>query len=128
MKQETEHTVFIVDDDEAVRGALEMLVKSVGLSVKTFEHGQAFLDQYEPADTGCLVLDMIQDRNLARSTISTNLAKLSPREKEVMDMVEIVLCPTRICQLCWNISKIALVNSYAVNSDPNKLDTQGFSQ
>ncbi len=156
MKQETKHTVFIVDDDEAVRGGLEMLVKSVGLSVKTFEHGQAFLDQYEPADTGCLVLDirmpimgglelqqelrnrnsslpiifitghgdipmavkaviegavdfiskpfrdqelldciqrairgldMIQDRNLVRSTITTNLAKLSPREKEVMDMV-----------------------------------------
>ena len=156
MKQETEYTVFIVDDDAAVRDALEMLVKSVGLSVKIFEHGQAFLDQYEPADTGCLVLDirmpvmgglelqqelrnrnsslpiifitghgdipmavkavkegavdfiskpfrdqelldciqraireldMIQDRNLARSTISTNLAKLSPREKEVMDMV-----------------------------------------
>jgi len=58
MKQETEHTVFIVDDDAAVRDALEMLVKSVGLSVKTFEHGQAFLDQYEPADTGCLVLDI----------------------------------------------------------------------
>ena len=32
-------------------------------------------------------LGMIQDRNLVRSTIFTNLAKLSPREKEVMDMV-----------------------------------------
>ena len=156
MKQETEHTVYIVDDDEAVRGALEMLVKSVGLSAETFDSAIVFLDQYDPAKSGCLILDIRmpvmgglelqqelrnrnsslpiifitghgdipmavkavkdgavdfiskpfrdqelldcihrairdldenQDRNLSRSTISTNLAKLSPREKEVMDKV-----------------------------------------
>lgn len=156
MKQVTEHTIFIVDDDEAVRGALEMLVKSVGLSAETFDSAIAFLDQYDPKKSGCLILDVRMpvmgglelqqelrkrksalpiifitghgdipmavkavkegavdfiskpfrdqelldcinrairdldkqhDRNLAKSKVATNLAKLSPREKEVMDMV-----------------------------------------
>jgi len=50
--------VFIVDDDEAVRNSLRLLVKSVGLSAVTANSAQEFLATYVPADPGCLILDV----------------------------------------------------------------------
>lgn len=50
--------VFIVDDDEAVRNSLRLLVKSVGLVASTSPSAQEFLASYDPADPGCLVLDV----------------------------------------------------------------------
>lgn len=51
-------TVFVVDDDEAVRKGLDLLLRSIGLSVETFGSAQEFLDRYEPTRPGCLVLDV----------------------------------------------------------------------
>lgn len=51
-------TVFIVDDDEAVRDSLGFLMQSVGLKARSFESAQAFLDAYQSHDAGCLVLDI----------------------------------------------------------------------
>ncbi len=51
-------TVFVVDDDEAVRTSLRLLLKSVGLPVETFASAQEFLDQFDPNRAGCLVLDI----------------------------------------------------------------------
>lgn len=53
-----EPTVFVVDDDEAVRGGLRRLMESVSLRVETYESAQAFLDNYHPERHGCLVLDV----------------------------------------------------------------------
>lgn len=50
--------VHVVDDDQAVRASLELLIRSVGLSVKTFSSAQAFLENYQSDETGCLVLDI----------------------------------------------------------------------
>jgi hypothetical protein len=50
--------VFIVDDDEAVRNSLRLLVKSVGLPAVTADSAQEFLATYAPADPGCLILDV----------------------------------------------------------------------
>ncbi len=50
--------VFIVDDDEAVRNSLRLLVKSVGLSAVTANSAQEFLATYDAADPGCLILDV----------------------------------------------------------------------
>ncbi|MBS0578213.1 MAG: response regulator transcription factor [Proteobacteria bacterium] len=50
--------VFIVDDDEAVRSSLRMLVKSVGLPASVARSAQEFLELYDPAQPGCLVLDV----------------------------------------------------------------------
>ena len=36
-------TVFVVDDDPGVRGAIQGLLKSVGLHAETFESPQEFL-------------------------------------------------------------------------------------
>jgi len=55
---EAEPTVFIVDDDEAVRRSLSLLAKSVGLKSRCFEDPREFLDSYDPAEPGCLVLDV----------------------------------------------------------------------
>ena len=51
-------TVFVVDDDEAVRTSLRLLLKSVGLPVETYAAAQEFLDQFDPDRAGCLVLDI----------------------------------------------------------------------
>ena len=53
-----EPTVFVVDDDEAVRDSMKWLVESVGLRVEIFESAQAFLAGYDPGRPGCLVLDV----------------------------------------------------------------------
>jgi two-component system response regulator DctR len=53
-----EPTVFIVDDDEAFRDSVQELVSSVGLAAQTFRSALEFLDAYDPARPGCLVLDV----------------------------------------------------------------------
>ena len=54
----TQPCVFIVDDDEAVRDGLEMVMETVGLACLTFESAEHFLDHYDQTTPGCLVLDM----------------------------------------------------------------------
>ena len=55
---ESEPTVFIVDDDSAVLKGLRLLVKSLRMNVETYLSAQEFLDSYDPARPGCLVLDV----------------------------------------------------------------------
>lgn len=50
--------VYVVDDDPSVRVAMERLLKSVGLTVKTFGSAQEFLDQATPEWSGCLLVDL----------------------------------------------------------------------
>ncbi len=50
--------VYIVDDDDAVRNSLRLLTRSVGLNATTFQSAQDFLDNYDAAEPGCLVLDV----------------------------------------------------------------------
>ena len=51
-------TVFIVDDDEAVRDSITELLESVGLVAQAYDSAAAFLEGYEPDRSGCLVLDV----------------------------------------------------------------------
>jgi two-component system response regulator FixJ len=53
-----EPIVFIVDDDDAVRGSLQLLMKSVGLVPNTLGSAREFLDRYDPKQPGCLILDV----------------------------------------------------------------------
>lgn len=50
--------VYVVDDDEAVRGSLRMLLKSVGLGTETYASGNEFLERYDPNRVSCLVADI----------------------------------------------------------------------
>ena len=51
-------TVFIVDDDDAVRDSISELVESVGLPAAAYDSALAFLAAIEPDRPGCLVLDV----------------------------------------------------------------------
>jgi two-component system response regulator FixJ len=56
--KERSPVVFIVDDDEAVRSSLRLLLKSVGLVPAALGSAREFLDKYDPTQPGCLVLDV----------------------------------------------------------------------
>src|SRR6185437_13597420 len=51
-------TVFVVDDEESVRGSLRFLLRSAGLESHAFGSAPEFLAAYDPAQPGCLVLDV----------------------------------------------------------------------
>ncbi len=54
----TGQTVFVVDDDAAVRDSLSWLIKSAGLIVQTYPTALAFLDAYKEGERGCLIVDV----------------------------------------------------------------------
>jgi FixJ family two-component response regulator len=51
-------TVFVVDDDPAIRESLRFLLESVALPVETFASAEEFLDKFKASWGGCLVLDV----------------------------------------------------------------------
>lgn len=51
-------TVFVVDDDEAMRNSVYWLLDSVSLAVKMFASANDFLASYDPDEAGCLLLDV----------------------------------------------------------------------
>jgi FixJ family two-component response regulator len=55
---EADAIVFVIDDDAAIREALESLVRSVGLQVETFRSPREFLKMQLPQVASCLVLDV----------------------------------------------------------------------
>lgn len=53
-----EATVYVVDDDHAVRNSLSWLLESVGMRVECFASAGAFLEAFQPDLGGCVVLDV----------------------------------------------------------------------
>jgi len=51
-------TVFVVDDDEDLRRSLIRLLEEVDLDVADYGSASEFLEAYEPATPGCLLLDI----------------------------------------------------------------------
>jgi len=51
-------TLYVVDDDEALRRSLLLLLFSQGLAVQAFESGEAFLDAVDMRQPGCVILDL----------------------------------------------------------------------
>jgi FixJ family two-component response regulator len=51
-------TVFVIDDDAAMRAAIQGLLKSVGLQSETFGIAHEFLRRKRPDGPSCLVLDV----------------------------------------------------------------------
>lgn len=56
--QQSEPVVFVVDDDEAMRDALDTLIRSTGMKTALYASADAFLAGYDPQQPGCLVLDV----------------------------------------------------------------------
>jgi FixJ family two-component response regulator len=51
-------TVFVVDDDESVRKALARLIRSAGMTARTFPTAEAFLAERQAVAASCLVVDV----------------------------------------------------------------------
>jgi FixJ family two-component response regulator len=55
---ETDSTVFVVDDDRSVREGLVDMIQSLGMQAKAFASAQQFLQHKRPDTPTCLVLDV----------------------------------------------------------------------
>lgn len=53
-----EAVVYVVDDDDAVRDSLGMLIDTVGYECEVFASAADFLQKFEPGRHGCLVADI----------------------------------------------------------------------
>ncbi|HSD42212.1 MAG TPA: response regulator transcription factor [Burkholderiales bacterium] len=54
----TEPTVYVIDDEPAIRDSLAMLLRSVGLPSRTFPTAPAFLEAFDGAAPGCAIADV----------------------------------------------------------------------
>ena len=70
-------TVYVVDDDEAVRDSLQWLLEGKGYRVRCFDSAESFLSRYDPREVACLLVDIrlpgisgleLQDRLLERKS------------------------------------------------------------
>jgi FixJ family two-component response regulator len=50
--------VAVIDDDESYRVAVQRLLKSADLSVRSFDSAEAFLNSGQQHETGCLIADI----------------------------------------------------------------------
>jgi two-component system, LuxR family, response regulator FixJ len=55
---QTPATVVVIDDDDAVRGSLQLLLKSINLPVTVYASAQEFLPSYVLDQPGCLIVDV----------------------------------------------------------------------
>jgi FixJ family two-component response regulator len=51
-------TVYVVDDDEAVRDSLQWLLEGKDYRVRCFDSGETFLGRYDPKEVACLIVDI----------------------------------------------------------------------
>jgi len=57
-------TVFVIDDNEAVRESISALLDIRGLSVETFASGENFLAEYSGVVPGCVVTDLRMEHGM----------------------------------------------------------------
>jgi two-component system, LuxR family, response regulator FixJ len=50
--------VYLVDDDFSIRDSLSLLIETTGQAVRCFESADAFLNNFDPDQAGCLILDV----------------------------------------------------------------------
>ena len=50
--------IHVVDDNDAIRKSLSMVLESAGLKSKTYPSARAFLDNFSHSGLGCLLLDV----------------------------------------------------------------------
>ncbi|MBS0498906.1 MAG: response regulator transcription factor [Ottowia sp.] len=51
-------TVYVVDDDEAVRDSVQWLLEGQDFRVRSFESAESFLARYDPREIGCVLIDI----------------------------------------------------------------------
>jgi len=77
MTNDADAMVFVIDDDESIRESLKSLIRSVGLSVRTFASADEFLNSERPDVPACLILDVrmpgLSGLDLQRDLSETNI-------------------------------------------------------
>jgi FixJ family two-component response regulator len=58
MQKTSDQIVYIVDDDDAIRDSLSMLIQSDDLDCMAFQSAESFLLNFIPDISGCLLLDV----------------------------------------------------------------------
>jgi len=58
MLSKNKPTVFVVDDDQAMRDSLRWLIESVGIVVETYANAEEFLNSLDASKPGCLLTDV----------------------------------------------------------------------
>jgi two-component system, LuxR family, response regulator FixJ len=76
-------TVFVVEDNPAMRGALRDFFVTAGLDVRSFDSAEAFLAGYTEDQSGCLVLD-IKLPAMSGVDLQKHLLKLGVRLPVIM--------------------------------------------
>jgi FixJ family two-component response regulator len=71
-------TLYVVDDDEALRRSLLLLLFSQGLAVQAFDSGEAFLDAVDMRQPGCVILDLRMGGMSGLAVFERLLAEHSP--------------------------------------------------
>src|ERR1700758_358492 len=67
-------TVYVVDDDEAVRDSLQWLLEGKDYRVKCFDSAESFLSRFDPREVACVICDIgmngleLQDRLIERKS------------------------------------------------------------
>ena len=51
-------TVYVVDDDEAVRDSLQWLLEGKDYRVRCFDSAETFLNRYDAREVACLIVDI----------------------------------------------------------------------
>ena len=51
-------TVFIVDDDAAIRDSLSLMIEQENIAVQAFDSAETFLAAYQPECCGCAIVDI----------------------------------------------------------------------
>ena len=69
-------TVFIVDDEPVICSSLSVLLETIDLNTQAFQSGEDFLNNYQPEQPGCLLLDF----NLPRMNGSELHARLQEQQ------------------------------------------------
>lgn len=54
-------TLYVIDDDEALRRSMILLLYSQGLAVQCFDSGEAFFQSVDVQKPGCIILDLRLD-------------------------------------------------------------------
>jgi two-component system, LuxR family, response regulator FixJ len=54
----TQTIVHVIDDDEAVRHSIEFLLRTSGVTARTYDSASAFLDALPTIDPGCIITDV----------------------------------------------------------------------
>src|ERR1700691_4258709 len=57
-EKDIQPTIYVVDDDDGMRGALDALLSTVGYRTAVFSRPSEFLSQFKPETHSCLVLDI----------------------------------------------------------------------